>query len=47
MNISQTESEFNETSFIGSVMLKYSRVSSFVIFGVDMWSCEPETFVNN
>ena len=46
MDISQTESEMDETSAIGSVISYYCIVSSFVIFGVSMWSYELETLVN-
>ena len=47
MDISQTKSEMDETSAIGSVVSYYCIISSFVIFGVDMWSCELETLVDN
>ena len=33
----QTESEFDETNFVGSGMLSYCYISSFVIFRVRMW----------
>ena len=36
----------DETSAIGSVISYYGIVSSFVIFGVSMWSYELETLVN-
>ena len=35
----------DETSSIGSVISYYCIVSSFVIFGVSMWSYELETLV--
>ena len=35
----------DETSAIGSVISYYCIVSSFVIFGVSMWSYELETLV--
>ena len=46
MDIAQTESEMDETSAIGSVISYYCIISSFVIFGVSMWSYELETLVN-
>ena len=38
-----TDSDFDETSFIGSVSVNYYRVSSFVSIGPVVWSYGRET----
>ena len=42
--IRATVSEFDETSYIGSVMLFYYRISSFVIFGIIVWPYDFKTW---
>ncbi len=43
IDISQTVSESDETSVVGTVSSNYCVLSSFVAIGVSMWSCELET----
>ena len=38
-----TDSDFDETSFIGSVTVNYNNVSSFIAIGLVVWSYGLET----
>ena len=42
-DISQTVSEFDETSVVGTVSSNYCVLLNSVAIGVSMWSCKLET----